>query len=1390
MGQITTQPGYRYDLISDSPLFKLDPNTGIVYTKVRIDRETVGNTVILVVMGKKIDTGKTDVSVTISVTVKDKNDNPPVFSPAVKKWQVSESAAVERTYEILPLATDRDEGVNGVTQNYRIAEGNADGRFRLEVSDVQLLLRLARPLDREGNDSYTLKVTVPDGGNPQLWGMLTVFVEVLDANDNSPVFTPSRYMPRLNETAPLGTVLVRVMASDADAGKNSEITYSFEESGSTELGEFVIDPKLGIIRLKGPFNCYQKSSDGASCSLVVVAKDGGGRSSLCYVTVLVADDNDHAPSIRVHFLSRGPTGEGVVSETARPGENLGFVSVKDEDKGRNGNASLVIAGGDPEGYFELRTHALSGYYRLSVARAFTARSPRRFELLLVAKDQGIPPKEGSTRAVIALAKANRFRPVFITDRAFAKLREDSPVGTFVASLRAYDNDTGLNGQLKFRILSGDPQGHFAIDTVTGLVLLAKPLDFEVRPAFQLNVSVSDSGPSPLIAYASLRVEVEDLNDETPTFPKASLSLSVREDQKAGASLLKLSAVDRDAGPNGEVAFDLAEPYKGAYATLFVVSGTELTLKGTLDRETRSVYRLLVVARDGGRPARSSTLTINLSVLDADDEEPKIYPARLYARDIAGTNFGARLAQLSASDPDLLRPGEGLRFRLDPPNSAFALDAASGLLTRASWTGDARTQVFARATDPRGHKSNLATVKVFPVAPPLSFSTNSYSFSVTEGAPRAPVGSVSAQGASAYVISEGDPLGLLVIDRNGAIWPSGSSLDREKQAEFKLTVVAESANSFGACTVLLKVHDKNDNDPRFEWLAYDFAVPQEMSYGEVVGAVTATDPDEGPNSLISYSVTGAQGLLSIDPDTGELVMRRSAYLWPLWTVLKLQVTATDGGPAPGRSTAVMVTVRLVPGNLHAPEFSREAFRFVVSEAAPLHSAVGDLSAVDGDVRAAGKVTFALRGSADGPAPFGVLPNGTVFVRRVLDREERAEYAFTVVAVDGGNPARSSTAQLRLVLYDVNDNAPAFSASTFSFRLDEGLPAGTSVGRVVAVDADSGENALVFYRIVSKGPSVDFFIDGVTGQITAARRFDSSPPLSDASFVFAVVAEDRGGLKTEAEVRVTVEPSNQHPPRFAAPIFEASVAEDKPSGTIVKKVSASDSDSPVLLYSIIGGNEEGRFGVELTTGSVFLKAQVDREKRDSYKLLLRAEDSRSNGTNPSTKTLSATASLLVIVADANDNAPRFVNTSATGSSVTLSESAQPGHLITRFYASDADKGANARLLFRIKAGNTDQMFGIDPSEGRLYLRRQLDFEKHQTLRLTIEVRDQGSPDRLATDTVFTVRLQDANDNAPMFPANDPLVGRVSEAERPGGSWRLKVKATDEDKTSPNNQVGLDR
>ncbi|KAF1560783.1 Protocadherin-16, partial [Eudyptes schlegeli] len=365
-----------------------------------------------------------------------------------------------------------------------------------------------------------------------------------------------------------------------------------------------------------------------------------------------------------------------VSELSPPGTAFRLPAARDPDAGRFGTQGYALleeggAAGEPP-LFQLR-YGRPEALELVLLRRLDRERAEAHRLVVEAWDGGSPRRRGRLRVSVRVLDENDNAPAFSRGEYRARLREDAPPGTAVCRLRATDPDLGANGEVRYAInrRQSDPDGYFAVEERSGVLLLRRPLDREARALHRLVVEARDGGAQPEVSSALVSVAVLDVNDNRPAIRLLYLTESgdprVSEGARPGDYVARVSVSDADEGGGAEGAGgggggialallggDGAFALRPAGAGIFFLC---LVLLRRLDRERAEAHRLVVEAWDGGSPRRRGRLRVSVRVLDENDNAPAFSRGEYRARLREDAPPGTAVCRLRATDPDLGANGE-------------------------------------------------------------------------------------------------------------------------------------------------------------------------------------------------------------------------------------------------------------------------------------------------------------------------------------------------------------------------------------------------------------------------------------------------------------------------------------------------------------------------------------------------------------------------------------------------------------------------------------------------------------------------------------------------------------------------------------------------------------
>nr|XP_012147456.1 PREDICTED: protein dachsous isoform X1 [Megachile rotundata]XP_012147457.1 PREDICTED: protein dachsous isoform X2 [Megachile rotundata] len=1401
----------RYVLGQNSnDLFGIDGRTGELYLARRLDYETQQRHGLLI---RALDGAGLSANLSLSVEVQDVNDNPPVFERNEYHVEVPEGAKLDS--QILQVtAVDLDTG-NNARLSYRLQGSSA---FRISPNTGWIYL--AQILDRESLDRHALTVLATDNGSPAATASASVLVTVLDDNDNDPRFEKDFYGFELLENLPSGTLVGSVSASDPDLGKNALLRYAVVQANSS----FTVDPDTGEITTREPLDRETKGVH----ELVLEARDQGtpSRAARVPLKVTVLDVNDNSPEIV------DPQGDVVsVREEQPPGTEVARVRALDTDLGENASVTYtILKDRDSDGYNVFTIDPITGMIRTKAVLDHEERNVYRVSVK--ATDAGRPPRH-SIRAlrVEVLALADN-RPTFTSSSLTFNVREDASIGQAVGSV----SGAGPAGRVAFTLDSLTPVSEFPafdVDRSSGQLVVAHSLDRENVSEYHLEIRALDTTSigNPQSIAVSVKIVIEDANDNPPRWPQDPITVRVSERAVIGSTIYNLTASDLDSGPNGDLRYGLVAefPSRGSFAVDSLTGA--LTLARPLDREERAEYTLILKASDRAPPGEqlASTVTARIIVLDQNDNDPVfVAPESTKVAVTPDLLPGATLVRVVAVDKDAGDNGR-VSYVITSANeeSRFSVGYESGIVSlERPMVRSTELEITANdhGTPPRKStlKLTLTLASGQTNGPPRLLLANPVarvSEDLQVGAPVLNVAGpiIADQGNVSFNIPSNVASDKFAITPGGLVTLRGP-LNREETSRYSVPILARSSKLLDISTLEVLVMDENDNSPEFRpGSCYTLAVPENQE-SSVIHTIAATDLDEGKNGEIYYSIVGGNigAKFILDSVTGKLSMSNLDRE----TVAKyvLTISAKDKG-RPSLEARCNLTVIVLDVNDNAPTFVSNQYtesrprgavqnseypgfnlpngfpyaspnfptnaylnKYVatISEDVAPDSSIMSVKATDPDQGVNGKITYSIAEETSWLFRVDNL-TGVITTAGSLDRERQNSYNFMVVATDSGKyDAKTTSVPVEIRVSDVNDNGPVFEEHPFRARVSIGTQPEKNILRVVATDADEGANGEIIYSFLHEQEKPKFRIHPSTGAVTAALSLSQD---NGKTYHLEVLARDKGNppKSTRGLIELQVGDLADLTPvlKFQNETYEVVVQENSAAGTEVLQVTAvrSDGRRQHVSYSFGSGNDFGTFSIDEDTGLLrvndptrldaelwtdltvkpteeqvdegrtnswgrSLEGQLSKEKpRESSKHVLTVA-ARTSGPDP----LEAYVKVVVRVSDVNDNPPVFTQTQY---SATVLEGNVKGDFVVKLSASDADQGMNSRILYHIVDGNPDNAFTISPPySGIVRTNIVLDREIREKYRLTIIATDQGNP-QLTGTAALSIRVIDINDNQPTFP-----------------------------------------
>ncbi|XP_073827126.1 neural cadherin isoform X4 [Musca autumnalis] len=1286
-------------LVSDDH-FAVDTN-GIIVNNKQLDADNNNAYYEFLVTAKdKGEPSKSGVA-TVRVYTKNKNDEEPKFSQQVYTPNVDENAG-PNTLVTTVVASDKDG--DNVRFGF-VGGGTSSGQFVIEdITGVIRLHNKAITLDR---DKYELNVTAMDDGSCCVNGDQTihtstavVVVFITDVNDNKPVFKDcATYYPKVEEGAPNGSPVIKVVATDEDKGVNGQVKYSIVQQPNQKGTKFTVDEETGEVSTNKVFD--REGDDGKFVSVTVKATDQGEPSleGVCSFTVEITDVNDNPPLFdRQKYVEN-------VKQDASIGTNILRVSASDEDADNNGaivySLSAPFNPNDLE-YFDIQ--AESGWIVLK-----KPLDRERYRLRVRASDRGEPPSYADVDVELDVVDRNNKPPIW--DKSVygpIHIRENVTVGTVVTSVKASSGIEG-NPTVFYRLMPGSTAQTNKFHTfylqqrpdngdTWADIKVNHPLDYESIKEYNLTIRVENNGAQQLASEATVYIMLEDVNDEIPLFTEREQE-TVLEGEPIGTKVTQVNAIDKDGTfPNNQVYYYIVDSPRNEGKEFFEINlqSGEIFTKTVFDREKKGAYALEVEARDGAPSARpnsngqpnSVTKFIRIGIADKNDNPP-YFDKSLYEAEVdENEDIQHTVLTVTAKDHD---ESSRIRYEITSGNigGAFAVKNMTGAIYVAGALDyETRRRYELRLAASDNLKENYTTViihvKDVNDNPPV-FERPTYRTQITEEDDRN-----LPKRVLQVTATDGDK------DRpqNIVYFLTGQGIDPDNPANSKFDINRTTGEIF-----VLKPLDRDQPNGRPQWRFTVFA------------------QDEGGEGLVGYA----------DVQVNLKDINDNAPIFPQGVYFG---NVTENG------TAGMVVMTMTAVDYDDPNEGSNAKLVYSIEKNVIEEETGS-------------------------PIFEIEPDTGVIKTAVccLDRERTPDYSIQVVAMDGGGLKGTGTASIRVK--DINDMPPQFTKDEWFTEVDE--TDGTTLPEMpiltVTVHDEDETNKFQYKVIDNSGYGADKFTmvrnnDG-TGSLKIVQPLDYEDQLQSNGFRFRIQVNDKGEDNDNDKyhvayswVVVKLRDINDNKPHFERANVEVSVFEDTKVGTELEKFKATDPDQggrSKVSYSIDRSSDRQRQFAINQNGSVTIQRSLDREVVPRHQVKILAID---DGSPPKT----ATATLTVIVQDINDNAPKFLKDYRP----VLPEHVPPRKVVEILATDDDDRSKSngppfqfrldpsaddiIRASFKVeqdqKGANGDGMAVISSL-------RSFDREQQKEYMIPIVIKDHGSPAMTGTSTL-TVIIGDVNDN----------------------------------------------
>lgn len=855
-----------------------------------------------------------------------------------------------------------------------------------------------------------------------------------------------------------------------------------------------------------------------------------------------------------------------INENSANGTAVGNVVASDPNSGQV--LTFSITGGNTNNAFSI--NSASGAIVVANSQALNYEVTSSFPLTVRVTDNGSGYLWSQATVTVNLNNINE-SPV-ISNQAFSVVQNASN-GTIVGTVTASDPDQGQS--LSFSITAGNTNNVFNINTTSGRITVANSAGLSAG-SYNLTVRATDNGSPSLWSAATISITVTQVANQAPVI--ANQSFNVAQNATNGTLVGTVVASDPNAGQvlsysiisgNSNTAFSI----NASNGNLSVYNAAGMT---------NSTFSLIVRVTDNGNPSLYSQATIAINVTQQINQAPVISNQSFSSNENASN--GTLIGTVVASDPN---SGQTLSYTITAgnTNNAFTLNLLTGSLTvnNPLILNYEYIQTFSltvRVTDNgTGSLWSQATITINLIninEPPV---INESTFTIAQNAPNGTlVGTVSGVdpdlGQSiSYQIISGNNSGQFVINgSNGNI--SVANTSALNPGTVNLTVRGTDNGTptlWSQATISIIITQNGNQSPNIS--NQNFSVNENVPAGTLVGAVVASDPDQGQSVTLSIISGNTNNAFTLNQYTGNLSVNNSMVLnYEYIQSFALTIRATDNGPGSLWSEA---TVNVNVNNLNEAPIINEC-TFDINAFSPNGTLVGQISGRDPDIGQT--ITYQII-SGNNSGLFSLNPtNGNLSVANSAALSS-GTLVLVVRITDNGTPALWSQAMVTIVIVQQGNQSPVIDNQ--SFTANENLPFGTLIGSVVASDPDTGQS--ITYSITGGNTNYAFSINPSTGNLMVnnvmALNYEY---IQSFSLTVRVTDNGSGSLWSQAIITININNLNEAPvlneSSFSVPEFAS-------NGTYVGMVVGSDPDiGQSVTYHILSGNTSNAFNLNATNGAL--------------------------------------------------------------------------------------------------------------------------------------------------------------------------------------------------------------
>ena len=893
----------------------------------------------------------------------------------------------------------------------------------------------------------------------------------------------------------------------------------------------------------------------------------------------------------------------------------------------------------------------------------------------------------------------------------------------------------ITGLIEYRIVSGNEYGKFVIDEISGELTVADMFDFDTTDkSFALDIMAVNNDGTDRNSIVKVAVEIDDVNDNSPTCTKSLYTASLAESEPVTSSVIVLECSDADT-VGQPLSYSISSGNDAGYLNVGGTSGSIFIAK-LLDAETQQKLDVMVDVSDGTFTTR---VRVKITVLDANEHEPVFLPVTTTTLK-EDTEVGSTLYTLTATDSDVSNTTFIYAIVGGDVDSHFIVGSTTGVIQLQKGLDREMVDTYTltlQVADGIGIGVLSSTIELIFVIEDVNDNyptcdQSTYTITLPEGSLNQtlvrPICSDLDTVASPmlnYKIISGNEEGKFAIDDSTGKLNLIGDLDYEITTMYTLTCEIDDQgdpNHITTIDIIVHVDPVNEFKPVFiDADTFDKSVDETLSVGSLITVINAVDQDIGKeHATIRFSLINGNinNQFSINPVTGKITLLK-ALDFETVNAYSLTVRAQDSlGSQEERRTDTIVNIVVIDVNDNTPLCSPSLLSETYDENYPIRSPLLQLNCTDDDTseefHALNYDIASVNGDASATGQFAISNTGVLTLETEFDYELTKAFNILIRTFDNGSPALLTTATVQLTVNNVNEHSPIFTMPTYTVNLKEKTSIGSLVTTVKATDNDINDIVTYYFDPASD----QFSIDPATGDIYLVSDidYDTIGPIKTISLT--VFGKDDGinpaPQSSSVSVIITIINENDGTPIFVPGVYTAVISENEENEKLVTTVTATDIDDTNINYILFSGNEDNVFRIDQVDSEGLLiisdNTQLDFEQRRSYTLIVHAVDQGF---------LTGTTTVAIEVTGYNEDTPDLGSVSSTQ---TVPEEIDLGFLVIDLDAQDSDHGLDGEIYYTITSGNREK-FTVEQTSGRVTVAGILDRESAESYTVEITVSDKG-------------------------------------------------------------------